>query len=88
MAPPPQQFRHGTGGVGNILQATVTAHKTFGATDLMSTYSTCTREWLSYSVTEPNVPGSNLHWFSWLNFETTQPSRSRSGAIYPPQEQP
>ncbi|GFV32790.1 uncharacterized protein TNCV_3312711 [Trichonephila clavipes] len=42
---PPSQFRHGTGGEGNILQppalvvSATTAHKTFGSTDLMSTYS-------------------------------------------------
>ncbi|GFX50709.1 hypothetical protein TNCV_2722951 [Trichonephila clavipes] len=43
------QFRHGTGGEGNILQSPAllvsaeTAHKTFGPTDLTSTYSVCTR---------------------------------------------
>ncbi|GFU27426.1 uncharacterized protein TNCV_3323361 [Trichonephila clavipes] len=43
------QFRHGTGGKGNILQpsahmvSAVTAHKTFGLADLTSTYSVCTR---------------------------------------------
>ncbi|GFY17330.1 uncharacterized protein TNCV_1091031 [Trichonephila clavipes] len=42
---PPPQFRHGTGGEGNILQppalvvSTATAHKPFGPTDLTSTYS-------------------------------------------------
>ncbi|GFV97481.1 uncharacterized protein TNCV_2039891 [Trichonephila clavipes] len=46
---PPPQFRHGTGGEGNILQppalvvSAATAHKTFGPTDLTSTYSVCTR---------------------------------------------
>ncbi|GFU81807.1 uncharacterized protein TNCV_3087191 [Trichonephila clavipes] len=45
----PPQFRHGTGGEGNILQPTApvvsaaTAHKTFGPTDFTSTYSVCTR---------------------------------------------
>ncbi|GFV36875.1 uncharacterized protein TNCV_1701711 [Trichonephila clavipes] len=42
----PPQFRHGT--EGNILQSpapvvsAATAHKTFGATDLMNTYFVCT----------------------------------------------
>ncbi|GFX37295.1 uncharacterized protein TNCV_76391 [Trichonephila clavipes] len=46
---PPPQFRHGTGGEGNILQppepvvSAATAHKTFGPTDLTNTYSVCTR---------------------------------------------
>ncbi|GFT05086.1 uncharacterized protein TNCV_531361 [Trichonephila clavipes] len=46
---PPPQFRHGTGGEGNIHQppalvvSAVTAHKTFETTDLTSTYSVCTR---------------------------------------------
>ncbi|GFV16635.1 uncharacterized protein TNCV_4418221 [Trichonephila clavipes] len=46
---PPPQFSHGSGGEGNILQfpalvvSAVTAHKTFGPTDLMGTYSVCTR---------------------------------------------
>ncbi|GFW18010.1 uncharacterized protein TNCV_2281141 [Trichonephila clavipes] len=46
---PPPQFRHGTEGVGNILQSSApvvsaaTTHKTFGPTDLTSTYSVCTR---------------------------------------------
>ncbi|GFT82009.1 uncharacterized protein TNCV_3909541 [Trichonephila clavipes] len=46
---PPPQFRHGTGGEGNILQAsalvvsTATAHKTFEPTDSTSTYAMCTR---------------------------------------------
>ncbi|GFW51109.1 uncharacterized protein TNCV_3593911 [Trichonephila clavipes] len=45
---PPPQFKHGTGGEGNILQPSAlvvyaaTAHKTFGPTDLTSTYSVCT----------------------------------------------
>ncbi|GFV27243.1 integrase catalytic domain-containing protein [Trichonephila clavipes] len=45
---PPPQFRHGTGGEGNIflfpalVVSAVTAHKAFGPTDLMSTYSVCT----------------------------------------------
>ncbi|GFT31705.1 uncharacterized protein TNCV_231221 [Trichonephila clavipes] len=51
MATPPisTQFRHGTGGEGNILQHPVpvvsaaTIHKTFGPTDLTSTYSVCTQ---------------------------------------------
>ncbi|GFS94496.1 putative DD41D transposase [Trichonephila clavipes] len=43
------QLRHGTGGEENILQSpalvvsAATAHKTFGPTDLTSTYSVCTR---------------------------------------------
>ncbi|GFY27882.1 uncharacterized protein TNCV_243471 [Trichonephila clavipes] len=46
---PPLQFMHETGGEGNILQlpalmvSDATAHKTFGPTDLSSTYSGCTR---------------------------------------------
>ncbi|GFV22615.1 uncharacterized protein TNCV_2078061 [Trichonephila clavipes] len=46
---PPPQFRHKSGGEGNILQPPVlvvsaeTAHRTFGPTDLTSTYSVCTR---------------------------------------------
>ncbi|GFS98576.1 hypothetical protein TNCV_2987081 [Trichonephila clavipes] len=46
---PPPQFRLGTGGEGNILQllaiviSAATDHKTFGLTDLTSTYSKCTR---------------------------------------------
>ncbi|GFX33460.1 DDE_3 domain-containing protein [Trichonephila clavipes] len=46
---PPQQFRDGTGGEGNILQTSapvfsaVTAPKTFEPTDLTSTYSVYTR---------------------------------------------
>ncbi|GFU99882.1 uncharacterized protein TNCV_1257311 [Trichonephila clavipes] len=46
---PPPQFRYGSGGEGNILQppapvvSAATAHKTFGPTDLTSTYSVCTR---------------------------------------------
>ncbi|GFT54034.1 uncharacterized protein TNCV_153921 [Trichonephila clavipes] len=45
---PPPQFRHGTGGDGNILQtpapvvSAATTHKTFGPTELTSTYSVCT----------------------------------------------
>ncbi|GFW12845.1 transposable element Tcb2 transposase [Trichonephila clavipes] len=45
----PPQFRHGTGGEGNILQppalvvSAAIAQKTFGPTDLASTYSVCTR---------------------------------------------
>ncbi|GFX86225.1 uncharacterized protein TNCV_2561071 [Trichonephila clavipes] len=45
---PPPHFRHGTGGEVYILQSpellgsAVTAHKTFGPTDLTSTYSMCT----------------------------------------------
>ncbi|GFU32942.1 uncharacterized protein TNCV_4155321 [Trichonephila clavipes] len=44
----PPQFRHGTGGEGNILQppapvvSAATAHRTFRPTDLTSTYSVCT----------------------------------------------
>ncbi|GFS65326.1 hypothetical protein TNCV_2451491 [Trichonephila clavipes] len=43
------QFTHGTAGEGNILQppapvvAAATAHKTFGSTDLTSTYFVCTQ---------------------------------------------
>ncbi|GFU12696.1 hypothetical protein TNCV_2585501 [Trichonephila clavipes] len=43
------QFRHETGGEGNIHQppaivvSAVITHKTFGHTDLTSTYSVCTR---------------------------------------------
>ncbi|GFW46048.1 uncharacterized protein TNCV_3276651 [Trichonephila clavipes] len=46
---PPPQFRYGTGGEENILQSpalvvsAATANKTFGPTDLTSTYSVCTR---------------------------------------------
>ncbi|GFT82030.1 uncharacterized protein TNCV_3909671 [Trichonephila clavipes] len=46
---PPPQFRHATGGEGNIPQlpapvvSAATAHKTFGPTDLTSTYSMCTQ---------------------------------------------
>ncbi|GFV91964.1 uncharacterized protein TNCV_1894001 [Trichonephila clavipes] len=46
---PPPQFRHGTGGEGNIIQSpalvvlAATAHKTFGPTGLTNTYSVCTR---------------------------------------------
>ncbi|GFX48636.1 uncharacterized protein TNCV_585331 [Trichonephila clavipes] len=46
---PLPQFRHGTGGEGNIFQyptpvvSVATAHKSFGSTDLTSTYSVCTR---------------------------------------------
>ncbi|GFW73133.1 uncharacterized protein TNCV_832511 [Trichonephila clavipes] len=46
---PYPQFRHGTGGEGNILQppsfgvSAATSHKTFGPTDFTSTYSVCTR---------------------------------------------
>ncbi|GFW23183.1 hypothetical protein TNCV_3802831 [Trichonephila clavipes] len=38
-------FRHGTEGEGNIpvLCTRDSAHKTFGPTDLTSTYSVCTR---------------------------------------------
>ncbi|GFW96891.1 hypothetical protein TNCV_2160261 [Trichonephila clavipes] len=47
---PTPQFRHGTGGKGNILQSpalvvsAATADKTFGPTYLTSTYSVCTRK--------------------------------------------
>ncbi|GFT58818.1 uncharacterized protein TNCV_184781 [Trichonephila clavipes] len=47
---PPPEFRHGTGGEGNILRppapvvSAVTTHITFGPTDLTSTYSVCTRK--------------------------------------------
>ncbi|GFW27668.1 uncharacterized protein TNCV_765501 [Trichonephila clavipes] len=47
---PPPQFRHGTGGEGNILQSpalvisAATTHKTFGPTDLTSTYSVFTQK--------------------------------------------
>ncbi|GFX48945.1 uncharacterized protein TNCV_2797361 [Trichonephila clavipes] len=43
------QFRHGTGGKGNILQSpalvvsAAPTHRTFEPTDLTSTYSVCTR---------------------------------------------
>ncbi|GFX99846.1 hypothetical protein TNCV_258831 [Trichonephila clavipes] len=46
---PPPEFRYGTGGEENILQppalvgSATTAHKTFGPTDLTSTYSVRTR---------------------------------------------
>ncbi|GFV39493.1 uncharacterized protein TNCV_4338571 [Trichonephila clavipes] len=46
---PSPQFRHGSRGEGNILQhpapgvSAATAYKTFGPTDLTSTYSVCTR---------------------------------------------
>ncbi|GFY31470.1 uncharacterized protein TNCV_4990291 [Trichonephila clavipes] len=46
---PPPQFKYGTGGEGTIPQppalvvSATTAHKTFGPTDLTSTYSVCTR---------------------------------------------
>ncbi|GFX69853.1 uncharacterized protein TNCV_4392081 [Trichonephila clavipes] len=46
---PPPQFRHRTGGKGNIHQppapvvSAATTHKTFGPTDLTSKYSLCTR---------------------------------------------
>ncbi|GFV35457.1 hypothetical protein TNCV_3204891 [Trichonephila clavipes] len=46
---PLPQFMPGTDGEGNILQlpalvvSAATAHKTFGPTDLKSTYSVCTR---------------------------------------------
>ncbi|PRD25414.1 UNVERIFIED_CONTAM: hypothetical protein NCL1_41002 [Trichonephila clavipes] len=46
---PPPQFRHGLGGEGNIFQpsapvvSAAIAHKTFGPSDLTSTYSVCTR---------------------------------------------
>ncbi|GFV22065.1 uncharacterized protein TNCV_4527501 [Trichonephila clavipes] len=46
---PPPQFRHRTGGEGNIHQppalvvSAATAHKTFGPTDLTSTYAVCIR---------------------------------------------
>ncbi|GFT59324.1 uncharacterized protein TNCV_3892481 [Trichonephila clavipes] len=46
---PPSEFRHGTGGEGNILQppalvvSAATAHKSFRPTDLTTTYSVCTR---------------------------------------------
>ncbi|GFV67618.1 transposable element Tc1 transposase [Trichonephila clavipes] len=46
---PPPQFRHGTGGEGNILQlpalvvSAATTHKTFGPTDITSTYSVYTQ---------------------------------------------
>ncbi|GFX05494.1 uncharacterized protein TNCV_1008161 [Trichonephila clavipes] len=46
---PPAQFKHGTGGKGNILQPpapvvpAANTHKTFGPTDLTSTYSVYTR---------------------------------------------
>ncbi|GFV55498.1 uncharacterized protein TNCV_3776841 [Trichonephila clavipes] len=45
---PPPQLRHGTGGEGNILQSpapvvsAVSAHKTFGPTDIKSTFPGCT----------------------------------------------
>ncbi|GFU82139.1 hypothetical protein TNCV_4465901 [Trichonephila clavipes] len=45
----PQQFRHETGLEGDIFQSLApvvyaeTTHKTFGLTDLKSTYSVCTR---------------------------------------------
>ncbi|GFV55785.1 uncharacterized protein TNCV_1509261 [Trichonephila clavipes] len=57
---PPLQFRHGTGGEGNILQTPVlvvsapTAHKIFGPTDLMSTYSVCTRRVFGGSEPRPS----------------------------------
>ncbi|GFV57355.1 uncharacterized protein TNCV_3285831 [Trichonephila clavipes] len=47
--PPHPQFRHGTGGEGNILQppapmvSAAATHKTFGPADLTNTYSVCTR---------------------------------------------
>ncbi|GFT75684.1 hypothetical protein TNCV_319741 [Trichonephila clavipes] len=43
---PSSQFKHGTEWEGNILQSSctrVSAHKTFGPTDLTSTYSVYTR---------------------------------------------
>ncbi|GFU13162.1 uncharacterized protein TNCV_1445661 [Trichonephila clavipes] len=55
------QFRHGTGGERNILQppapvvSDATSHKTFGPTDLTSTYSMCTRR--VFSGIEPRPSG-------------------------------
>ncbi|GFS74811.1 uncharacterized protein TNCV_1395131 [Trichonephila clavipes] len=60
---PPPQFRHETGREGNILQppalvvSAATAHKTFGPTDLMSTYSVCTRRVFGGTGIEPRASG-------------------------------
>ncbi|GFW70035.1 uncharacterized protein TNCV_1404881 [Trichonephila clavipes] len=46
---PPPQFKHGTGGEGNVIQPSVlvvsaaTTHNTFEPTDLTGTNSVCTR---------------------------------------------
>ncbi|GFX19040.1 uncharacterized protein TNCV_323441 [Trichonephila clavipes] len=46
---PPPQFRHGTGGEGNVLHplapmvSAAATHKTFGLTNLTRSYSVCTR---------------------------------------------
>ncbi|GFW99828.1 uncharacterized protein TNCV_3420571 [Trichonephila clavipes] len=60
----PPQFRHGTGGEENILQppslvvSAATAHKTFGLTDLASTYAVCTRRVFGSGVTyTPSTAG-------------------------------
>ncbi|GFX34494.1 hypothetical protein TNCV_3657321 [Trichonephila clavipes] len=55
---PPPQFRPGTEGEGNILQSPCTrgsAHKAFGPTDLMKTYSVCT--WKIFVVIQPRTSG-------------------------------
>ncbi|GFT40635.1 hypothetical protein TNCV_3008091 [Trichonephila clavipes] len=60
---PPPQFRHGTGGEGNILKPsasvvfTASAQKAFGPTDLTSAYSGCT---LRSQKLSPGVIPSDL----------------------------
>ncbi|GFX56754.1 uncharacterized protein TNCV_495021 [Trichonephila clavipes] len=60
---PPPQCRNGTGGEGNILQppavvvSAATAHKTFGPTDLTSTYSMCTLRVIDGPSIEPRPSG-------------------------------
>ncbi|GFW45094.1 uncharacterized protein TNCV_715961 [Trichonephila clavipes] len=62
---PSPQFRHGTGGEGNIIQppalvvSAATTHKIFGSTDLTSTYSVCTRRVFGGIETRPSGLGSD-----------------------------
>ncbi|GFW67626.1 uncharacterized protein TNCV_3392971 [Trichonephila clavipes] len=59
----PPQFRHGTERERNILQppalvvSTETTHKTFGSTDLTSTYFVCTRRAFGGIGIEPRPSG-------------------------------
>ncbi|GFX46522.1 hypothetical protein TNCV_4549611 [Trichonephila clavipes] len=67
---PPSQFRHGTdvGGFSPVPCIHNSAYKTFGPTDLTSTYSVCTRRVFGGTGIEPRPSGMEsggdklFHW--------------------------
>ncbi|GFX90910.1 uncharacterized protein TNCV_3167411 [Trichonephila clavipes] len=59
---PPPQFRHGTGGEGNVIQlpslvvSAATAHKTFGPTCLTSTLRVYSEGISWHGASKPSLP--------------------------------